>query len=156
MIFPELCKAFHAIITQVFSPHAYVKRSVLNFWNKFKNSVFILTLFWAFFGVCGFFLIPHIVTLLFSSNYSISGVYSSYLWLFYCLVSCSTWFGLYLVGQRKTWFMYTQQAGYPILSIILAYLFIDYGVAGLIFAKCLASLSLFILNSISFFTIFGL
>ena len=151
LIFPEAIKALNAVINQVAAPRTFLQMSPNVFWRKYKNIIFAFFFFWLAMGLIGFVYLPDFIELAFTRKYYEAGNYAKYLWLATCIVATSSMLSMYVIGQKKTSYVYLQQIGYPVILLIGYFLLVSNEVAGLIAARIIGSAFLFLLN-IFYFT----
>jgi len=151
LVLPTLLKTFFGIIGQVVAPQIYAADSLTNLWASFKGRFIWLTLGFVLLGLVGFMLIPKLVTLLFSHQYSAAGDLSKWLWLVIASVGSFTYLGSALLATKNKYHIYIPNAGYTILLIMLSIVFIDYGAGGMIYARCISAILLATYYCVAFF-----
>ncbi len=142
LVLPGLLKTFFGIIGQVIAPKIYATASPRELWPSLKNRFYWLTLVFVLLGIVGFFLIPELIPLLFSEQYSAAGDYSKWLWLVTSCAGSSTYFGSALLATRRAIYVYVPNVGHPIILMLLYFVFVDFGAGGMVYAKCVSTLLL--------------
>ena len=150
LVLPEKIKGLVSIIGQLISPKLFANKNLQFLWNSLKYKFLFLLAIFSFLGIVGFILIPKIVILLFSIDYAYSGELGSWLWLTLCSTGPISLLGTTLLATKKPIYLYTPSVIYPCSLLALFFLFIDYGVSGMIYIRCFGALIL-ALYYLSFF-----
>lgn len=142
LVLPGLLKTVFGIIGQVVAPKIYATKSPQELWVIFKRKFYWLTLVFIICGVAGFFIIPLVIPTLFSERYAASADYAKWLWLTISCVGSFTYLGSALLATRREIYLYIPNIGHPIALMVLYFLLVDFGAAGMVFAKCISALLL--------------
>lgn len=134
-IFPDQLKSVFGVFNQIIIPKSYRAGSVYDAWQNTKKHFQVMFYLFIFMGVLGFIMIPVIVPAFFSERYNSSVVYAQWLWLSFAIVIPTTHIANILRAQKKVKFVYSISVAQPVLSFILYFVLIRYGLPGIVLAK---------------------
>lgn len=134
-IFPDQLKSVFGVFNQIIIPKSYRAGSVYDAWQNTKKHFQAMFYLFIFLGVLGFIMIPVIVPAFFSERYNSSVVYAQWLWLSFAIVIPTTHIANILRAQKKVKFVYSISVAQPVVSFILYFVLIHYGLPGIVLAK---------------------
>ncbi len=137
LVLPGLLKTVFGIIGQVVAPKIYATDSPRELWPSYRSKFYWLTLGFVVLGVAGFYLIPVLLPLLFSEQYAAAGNYARWLWLVISCTGSFAYLGSALLATRQPQYVYMPNVGAPVIVIFLWIVCVDYGAAGMVFARCM-------------------
>jgi O-antigen/teichoic acid export membrane protein len=155
LVLPGLLKTLFGIVSQVVAPKIYATDSPREIWQSYKGKFIRLTIVFIVLGIVGFFLIPNLVPLLFTEQYSAAGDYAKWLWLVISCTGSLSYMGLALLATKRVIYVYMPNVGAPLIMILLWLFCIDYGVAGMIFARCFQAILLSSYYVVAFYNYLG-
>lgn len=142
LIFPEQIKALFSIVGQVLAPRMYQAKSLDQMWSGLRGDFILLTLGFITLGVVGFFLLPVVTSLLFSSKYAEAANHGKWLWLAIASLGSTSYLGGALTARHKVVAIYASSIAYPMLLLGLYFAWIGDGVSGMVTARVQATVAL--------------
>lgn len=140
--FPNQLKAAFSVFGQSLAPAIYGTDSTRAAWQAMRHRFWLLTLGATAVGIVGYFLLPFLVTLLFSDRYSEAAEYGRWLWLTTAVFGSTSYLGQALLVTKHPAYLYIPNIGYPLVLLTLYVVLVPYGISGLIVARIVAVIAM--------------
>lgn len=148
--FPDLLKRMYSVLDAILAPRIYSARGFAAMWKDIRVYFLTITAGCIAVGAVGFYLLPPLTILLFSSRYAQAAEYGRWLWLAVACCGATTLLGSAVLATKKPFFVYAPNIGYPICLAALFLLLVGDGVAGLTWARVIAVVALAAFNVAGF------
>lgn len=139
LLFPEQLKSLVSVVNQFFAPRFYTGASVREIWMRLRGAFTVMSIIFVILGVIGFYVLPSLMTWLFSDRYILAAEYGKWLWVMTASFGSLTILGSILASTKRPSVLYVPYIGFPIILCILYFVLVKDGVWGMVTAKIIAS-----------------
>lgn len=151
LVLPNQVKVFFTAFEQVFVPKVTSAPSVSAAWEYIRPRISRLWAAYSALGIIGFFMLPIVIPMFFSTQYVEAVSYARWLWLSLCLASPFSFLAVILNSQRDKRFLYIKNLASPAITLLMfAVLIPRFGLAGAVGARVATHGMLTILNVVYF------